>query len=136
MTKLSPNSKTLSNCTLITSLRTVDLEEHTLGRGIIINSRNICKVLGDEGLPEFARSMRNSFAVGGLSESLRDLIKHGTNGHLLSYDTAGAYSWLGDKEGAFEQLNRSFELREPILAAIEFDSRFDGSATIRDTQNW
>ena len=77
------------------------------------------------GLNEYAGSMRKSFATGGFPGSLRVMIQHGLDGHLPAYDIATAYCWLGDNDGAFDQLNRSLELREPPLATLKVDERFD-----------
>ena len=77
------------------------------------------------GLDEFAASMRKSFATGGFPGSLRVMIQHGLDGHLPAYDIATAFCALGDMDGAFDQLNRSFELRESTLSALEVDERFD-----------
>ena len=45
------------------------------------------------------------------------------------FNIAGAYVALRDRDRAFDQLNKSFDLRQPSLAGLKVDSRFDG---IRD----
>ena len=81
------------------------------------------------GFGEIGDSMRKGFATEGWQGYLRVVIKQRSDVYIARFNVAGGYLALGDTEEAFNQLNRSFELREPSLAGLKVDPRFDG---IRD----
>jgi TolB-like protein/Tfp pilus assembly protein PilF len=77
------------------------------------------------GFSELAKSMRTAFASEGWPGYLRVFVKEGERVQFSRFNIAPAYLALGDKDKAFSELNRSFELREPPLAGIKVDFRFD-----------
>ena len=71
---------------------------------------------------EEAATIRSSFAKGGWQGYLRSRL---TDQTLSPYILARIYLRLGDRDSAIAQLNKSFELREPILLRIKTDPRLD-----------
>lgn len=90
------------------------------------------KISGDD---VWADRLRDTFAVKGWIGFLREDLKRFSelrDSRYLQpvYGEAGIYALLGQKEKAFEALERSIERRErPSLATLKVDPRFD---TLRD----
>jgi len=87
---------------------------------------NLAKNSEAAGFRELAAAMRKGFAAGGWPGYLREVLKERSDVHFSPYNVAATYLALGDKDQAFNQLNRSFELREPSLAGLKVAARFDG----------
>lgn len=80
------------------------------------------------GSPNNAAYVRESFA-GGWENFLRAMTSPERPITFSSYIVAVFFATLGDKDGAFAQLEASFEKRESHIVMVKADPRFD---TIRD----
>ena len=76
------------------------------------------------GRPETAALARSSFAVGGWPGYVREMTTKRPAG-LTPYVTATYFTYLGDKDKAFDELNKAFENQEYSLRFIKLDSSLD-----------
>jgi len=72
-----------------------------------------------------AALIRQSFAEGGWSGFLRTMIGETRLSNATPYTLATWYTMLGKKDKAFEELNKSYEIREYFLVLLKVDPRFD-----------
>lgn len=77
------------------------------------------------GSPTNAAYVRESFA-GGWEAFLRAMTSADRPITFSSYIVAVFFATLGDKDGAFAELERSFEKRESHIVMVKADPRFDG----------
>ena len=77
------------------------------------------------GKGEVAAKMRKAFADGGWRGFLRASVQDPA---ILPwpYERARYYATLGEKERAFEQLNKAYEMRESRLRNMKIDPFLDG----------
>jgi hypothetical protein len=74
---------------------------------------------------QMAALMRESFAKGGWQRFLRAMTG-ATKSSYLSFFLVGAYhAELGEKDKAFDALNKSYENREILIAGLKADPRHD-----------
>ena len=88
------------------------------------------EVIGD---PEAAELMRKNFAKGGWQMFLLGVLedrRRGSRAFVFGADSpyrlAQVYLLLGNKEEAIAQLNKSYDIREPLLTRLKVDPRLDG----------
>ncbi len=72
-----------------------------------------------------AALIRQSFAEGGWSGFLRTMTGENRLSNATPYALATWYAKLGEKDKAFEELNKSYEIREYFLVLLNVDPRFD-----------
>jgi len=72
-----------------------------------------------------AALIRQSFAEGGWSGFLRTMTGENRLSNATPYTLATWYAKLGEKDKAFEELNKSYEIREYFLVLLKVDPRFD-----------
>jgi tetratricopeptide (TPR) repeat protein len=72
-----------------------------------------------------AALIRQSFAEGGWSGFLRTMTGENRLSNATPYALATWYAKLGEKDKAFEELNKSYEIREYFLVLLKVDPRFD-----------
>jgi tetratricopeptide (TPR) repeat protein len=72
---------------------------------------------------EAGELMRKNFAKGGWQMFLRGVLKDRTES---LYRLAQVHVLLGNKDEAFAQLNRSYDIHELALMRLKVDPRFDG----------
>jgi TolB-like protein/DNA-binding winged helix-turn-helix (wHTH) protein/Tfp pilus assembly protein PilF len=77
----------------------------------------------------FLRSLGHAYAVSGKRdqalEILRQLEEGGTKRYISPFSFALIYTGLGEKERAFEWLEKAYQQRDPALATLRADPRFD-----------
>ncbi|MBD0395812.1 MAG: hypothetical protein ICV52_18710, partial [Microcoleus sp. C1-bin4] len=83
------------------------------------------KVLEINNNTQKAALVRESFAKGGWTGFLRLAIRESIVFGSRFYSIATYYAALGEKDNAFTALNKAFEDREPLLANLKVDPRFD-----------
>jgi serine/threonine protein kinase len=77
------------------------------------------------GDPEAAELMRKNFAKGGWQMFLRGLLEDRATA-ASPYRLAQVHLLLGNKDQAFAQLDKSYDMREPAITRLKVDPRFDG----------
>jgi eukaryotic-like serine/threonine-protein kinase len=82
------------------------------------------KSLEVSGDAESGELMRKNFAKGGWLRFLRGVLEDRTTA-ASPYRLAHVHVLLGNKDEAFAQLNKSYEIREPTFARLKVDPRFD-----------
>ncbi|MGQ0540337.1 MAG: tetratricopeptide repeat protein, partial [Blastocatellia bacterium] len=83
-----------------------------------------CKCSEVMGLPENAAYIRENFA-GGWAAFLQAMTSPNRPMTFSSYIVAVFFATLGDKDGAFAELEASFEKRESHIVMVKADPRFD-----------
>jgi TolB-like protein/DNA-binding winged helix-turn-helix (wHTH) protein/Flp pilus assembly protein TadD len=77
----------------------------------------------------FLRSLGHAYAVSGkrdqAQEVLRQLKEDSTKRYISPFSFALIYTGLGEKEHAFEWLEKAYQQRDPGLATLRADPRFD-----------
>jgi len=89
---------------------------------------NFAKAQDADSRHEAADDMRDAFTTGGWAGFIRRG-RERSGGAGSPYRLARNYLQLGDKEEAFRQLNRAFDVRDPQLIRLKVEPLFDG---IRD----
>jgi serine/threonine-protein kinase len=79
------------------------------------------------GRQEYAALARESFIRGGWQGYLRAMLERRPD--LRAYTRATLHAALGEKDKAFDELNKAYENRESILSRLKVDPRLD---TLRD----
>jgi eukaryotic-like serine/threonine-protein kinase len=116
--------------------KTLELDMNSLGAYFWLGSAFVSK--GDyasavdafaksrelSGDPASAEVMRKNFAKGGWQMFLRGVLKDGAT-VVSPYRLAQVHLLLGNKDEAFAQLNKSYDIREPALTRLKVDPRFD-----------
>ncbi|MDQ3375188.1 MAG: tetratricopeptide repeat protein, partial [Acidobacteriota bacterium] len=72
-----------------------------------------------------AALIRQSFADGGWTGFWRTMTGENRLSNATPYALASWYAKLGEKDKAFEELNKSYEIREYFLVLLNVDPRFD-----------
>ena len=79
--------------------------------------------------PEVVASLGHAYAVAGRTsdaqKALADLDEIAKERYVLPYFRAAVYTGLGDRDQAFQWLERAYEERHPGLVLINIDPRFD-----------
>ncbi len=116
--------------------KTLELDANSLGTYFWLGSAFVSK--GDyaqavdafaksrelRGDPEAAELMRKNFAKGGWQMFLRGVLKDEATVDS-PYTLAQVHILLGNKDEAFAQLNKSYDVREPDLMRLKVDPRLD-----------
>lgn len=76
-------------------------------------------------LPFGGYCLRESFAKGGWQGFLRAMTGERRPANLTRYNVATFHAALGEKDKAFDELNKSYQNREGILGLLEVYPRFD-----------
>jgi tetratricopeptide (TPR) repeat protein len=87
----------------------------------------IAKAYELTGRQEYAALARESFIRGGWQGYLRAMLERRPD--LRAYTRATLHAALGEKDKAFDELNKAYENRESILSRLKVDPRLD---TLRD----
>jgi eukaryotic-like serine/threonine-protein kinase len=72
-----------------------------------------------------AAIIRQSFAKGGFEGFLRTMTGENRLSNTTSYSMATWYAKLGEKDQAFDELNKAYENREYYIVLLKVDPRFD-----------
>ena len=72
-----------------------------------------------------ASIIRQSFAKGGFEGFLRTMTGENRLSNTTSYSMATWYAKLGEKDKAFDELNKAYENREYYIVLLKVDPRFD-----------
>jgi eukaryotic-like serine/threonine-protein kinase len=72
-----------------------------------------------------AAIIRESFAKGGFEGFLRTMTGEDRLSNTTSYSMATWYAKLGEKDKAFDELNKAYENREYYIVLLKVDPRFD-----------
>ena len=79
--------------------------------------------------PEVIASLGHALAVAGRKDEARKILQElddiSRQRYVLPYFRAAVYTGLGDKDQAFQWLERAFEERHPGLVLVNIDPRFD-----------
>lgn len=94
--------------------------EYTASVGAYAKCGELC------GFPENAAFVLESFAAGGWKAFLKAMTGPKRPFTFSSYIIAVFYATLGDTDGAFAELEASFEKRESHIVMMKADPRFDG----------
>jgi len=82
-----------------------------------------------EGAPLARASLAHAFAVAGKRPEARkilgQLMQESNRSYVSAYDVAAIYAGLGDRERAFEWLQKAYAERSSLLVHIKWDPRFD-----------
>ena len=80
------------------------------------------ELIGEDGN---AKIIRQSFAEGNFEDFLRTMTGENRPSNATSYSVATWYALLGEKDKAFDELNKAFENREYSIVLLKVDPRFD-----------
>ncbi len=83
------------------------------------------KVRELRGNPHPRAQMGENFAKGGWEGFLRNQIEDRKTSNQAAYMTATLHAALGEKDKAFDELNRSYENREYFMTLLKVDPRLD-----------